>query len=354
MGAPEISITFIEKGISAIKRGDRGIVALGLKDANVSGSYVVYPGGELPEKLSDENKVYIQKAMIGYQKTPKKIILYVMNSAGDLAEEYTKMKVYFETASFNWLAIPTVSTDEKTEEIATWIKAQRANKRTVKAVLPNMSADHEGIVNVPYSLYNGETEIKAEAVTPRIAGLIAGTPMTISCTYAPLTDYTDCKRLTKEELDAAVDSGKLAFMWDGEKVKVCRGVNSFQTVTDSKGDSFKKIKIVEIMDMIRDDIYMTAQDNYIGKYANSYDNKCLLITAINAYFAELVRAGLLESGSCGIDIDGQRNYLASKGTAVEDMSDDEIKVANTGSKVFLKGNLSILDAMEDIDFEIYI
>lgn len=355
MGAPEVSLTFIEKGITAIQRGERGTVLLLLKDSKALGSHTVISVSDIPKELSSDNQWYVQKALIGYQVAPRRVMLYVMNSAEDVAGEYTKAEKIMETNRFDWLAIPTVETDGKAEEIASWIKTQRTvNHKTVKAVLPNSASDTEGVVNITSSLFKEGTEYEAEKTAPRIAGLIAGTPMTISCTYASLSDFDDCTRLTREELDAAVDAGKLVFEWDGDKVKVCRGVNSFVTTADGKGESFKKIKIVEIMDMIQDDIVSTARDSYIGKYANSYDNKCLLITAINAYFAELVRNGLLANGKCEINLDRQKTYLGGKGIDTSEMSDDEIRQANTGSYVFLKAVISILDAMEDIEMEIYI
>lgn len=366
MGAPTVTIIFLEKAASAIERSERGIVALGLRDtATVAGSHVVYSVDDIPNGLSADNKQFVKDALVGYQKAPKKVLVYVMDTAGTVDTEYTKLLTYLATERFDWLAIPTVETDNKASDIATWIKGQRDNEdRRVKAVLPNTAADSDGIVNVTTKLYRGETEITAEKSAPRIAGLIAGTPMTISCTYAPLTDFTDCERMNREARDAAVDAGKLIPWWDGEKVKVCRGVNSFVTTTGTKGASFKKIKIVEIMDMIHDDIKSTAEDNYIGKYANSYDNKCLLIGAINAYFGSLVQEGIIASGLCEIDVVSQRNYLKGLGKKViledgtekdvNDCTDDEIKSANTGSKVFLKANLSILDAIEDISMEIYI
>lgn len=356
MGSPKVIITFVEKGASAIQRGERGVVALGLKDAAAAaGEYTVLTTVDIPAALSAENRSFVTDALMGYQNTPKKVLLYVMNAAAeDVAAEYTKLEKWLSSVQFNWLAIPTVETDGKAQEIAAWIKTQRTMHRTVKAVLPNTAADNEGIVNLTSSLYHGETEVTPEKSTPRIAGLIAGTPMSISCTYAPLRDFTDCTRLAPDELDSAVDDGKLVYEWDGEKVKISRGVNSFQTTTDTKGESFKKIKIVEIMDMIQDDIRLTAQDNYIGKFANSYDNKCLLITAINAYFQELVRSNLLQSGTCEIDIDAQRNWLQSQGENIEEMDDNAVKTANTGSYVFLKATISILDAMEDITLDIYI
>lgn len=316
--------------------------------------YTVYSISSVPEGLSAENQQYIKDALKGYLVSPRKVIVYVMGNGDE--NGYADMMKYFENTKFDWMAAPEAGKDGKTQDIASWIKTMRTvNKRTVKAVLPNTRADCEGIVNITSSLFDGDgKEITPDAACPRIAGLIAGTPMTISCTYAPLEEYADCSRMNKEELDEAVDRGEFVFMWDGEKVKVCRGVNSFVTTTDTKGEIAKKIKIIEIADMIWDDITITAQDSYIGKYANSYDNKCLLITAINAYFAGLVRDGLLESGTCSIDLKTQKIWLQSRGEKVEEMTDDEIRRANTGSRVFLKASALILDAMEDIDMGISI
>lgn len=355
--SPEVNITFVEKGASAITRSERTVVALVLKDGAEAATYTVYGEATIPDSLTPTSKSYVRDALKGYQTSPKKVLVYCMpEDAENLDANYTVMMNALQGLQWNWLAIPTVETDGKTEEIATWIKGLRDNEKLMrKAVLPGTKADNEGIVNITSSLFDSDgTEHKPEAVTPRIAGLICGTPMTISATYAPLTDYTDCTRLTKDEEDTAIGAGQLVFKYDGEKVKLSRAVNSFVTTTDTKGESFKKIKIVEIMDMIYDDVKTTCEDSYIGKYANSYDNKCLLITAIQSYFNELIRSGLLASGSIEIDLDAQREYLQGEGEDVEDMTDQEIKEANTGSHVYLKATVSILDAMEDIDIGIYI
>ena len=100
--------------------------------------------------------------------------------------------------------------------------------------------------------------------------------------------------------------------------------------------------------MISNDIRMTCQDFYIGKFANTYDNKCLLLSAIGNYFDQLILDDVLQSYELVIDIDANRTFLKDKGIDVDSMSDDDIKKANTGSNVFLKANLNILDAIEDI------
>ena len=337
---------------------------------------------DIPAGLSDTTVEQVKLAMIGYVNAPKKVIVYCMGIAEDAEAAavdtgYKKAMTAAETIRFDYLAIPTVETDGKGEDIATWVKTMReTKKKKIKAVLPNVAADNEGIIN-----FTTEKSIKTETVTgkdgakttvdtiytaeqycARIAGLIAGTPMTIACTYAPLPELSDCTRLTDN--DTPVDKGEFIIFYDGEKVKAVRGVNSFITTIDGKGDSFKKIKIVEAMDMINDDIVKTAQDSYLGKYANTYSNKCLLITAISSYFAQLKRDDIVSSYSVGLDAEAIRIYLKGRGLQatlddgtikdVDECSDEEIITADTGASVFLTGNVKILDAIEDIKMPIYI
>lgn len=362
MGVPSVNIAFIEQSLTAVQRSDRGIIMMLLKDTiEPATDFTIYDISDIPEGLSETNRKQIKYALLGYQTSPRKILVHTMT------EEYTYENAlrYIATQKWNYLVVPTAETDEKAEDIASWIKSQRTTQhKTFKAVLPNCAADNEGVINVA----NGYTDADGKSLTAeqscaRVAGIICGTPLKMSVTYAPLSEAQDCDRMELDEQNEAVDEGKLIFIWDGEKVKICRGVNSFVTTVDGKGDSFRKIKLVDAMDMIKDDIRSTAEDSYIGKYVNSYDNKCLLITAINAYFQELVREGVLSSGSCQIDMDAQRQYFKEKGgklvvdgetKKLEDCTDQEIKEANTGSKVFLRADISLLDAVEDIQLDIYI
>ena len=348
MGMPSVSISFTEKAITAVKRGERGIVALILKDENipVANPITCLSNEDVPTTLSESNQEQIKLALMGYVNAPKKVIAYVL---GTDAEDYTEALNALKTVKFDYLVAPTASTDNMTNDIVSYVKSQRAEDKLIKAVLPNVTGDNEGIINyATATVYANDKEYTTEQYCARIAGIIAGTPINISCTYAPLAELTDCTRLTKEEMDTAVDAGKFIVWFDGEKVKTARGVNSLITTTQDKGDSFKKIKIIEAMDMITDDIKKTAEDSYLGKYANSYDNKCLLISAIGNYFDQLKMDGVVSKYSIGIDIDANRSYLKGKGTDTESMSDDDIKVEDTGSFVFLKATVKILDAIEDI------
>ena len=353
MGMPNIDLSFSEKAATVVKRGERGIVALILRDTVGihKNAFEVLTTTDISEWITEDNKKQINLALMGYVKAPKKVLVYVIGEE----DEYTAALKYLETTRFDYLAIPTVKTDGKCEEVATWIKTQRANGKRCKAVLPNYTGDSEGIINyTTEQAVEGEVKYTTEQYCARIAGLIAGTPLTIACTYAPLTELTDCTRLNKEEMDAAIDAGKFIIWHDGEKVKVGRGVNSLTTTTEEKNAQHKKIKIIEATDLIYDDLVKVIQDSYIGKYANSYNNKCLLLSAIGTYFDSLIKDGILSSASIEIDVEANKLYLDSKGVDTSEMSDTELKQADTDDKVFLKATIKILDAIEDVSLPINI
>jgi hypothetical protein len=354
MNLPNINIAFSTKAASAIARSQKGVVALIIRDANANGGHTLTSTTQIPETLGVDNKAYIERAFIGYVNPPKKVIVYVLPTA---AADLTEALNFYATQTFDYLAGPANVSIAECTAIVSWIKSQRALGFNPKAVLPNTNADSEAIINVTTSgIKDGTNTYTTAKYCSRIAGLIAGTPMTISCTYAVLSEVTEIDRLTKNEMDEAIDSGEFIIFYDGEKVKVGRGVNSLQTTTQDKGEAFKKIKVVEAVDMIRSDIKKTVEDNYIGKYANSYDNKCLLISAISGYFNGLENDGILERGTSivEIDIEAQETYLKSIGKDISEMTEQQIKEATTSDKVFLKASIKILDAIEDISLNITI
>lgn len=354
MGLPSINILFKQVGTTAIKRGERGVVALILRDAAVPATNPIIMSSidEMPSTLSADNKEQIGLAFLGYINPPKQVIAYVQAKT---ATDYADAQHYLETIKWDYVAVPGIS-DADVAAFATWVKELRNSKdKRVKAVLPNCAADNEGVIDFcATTIKTAAKTYTAKEYCSRIAGLLAGTPLTISATYAPLPEVIDCDHLTKTDMNTAIDAGKLILMNDGRKIKIARAINSLVTTTADKGDQFKKIKIVDIMDMIYDDIKATTEDNYIGKVPNSYDNKVLLASAISAYFEGLEMENLLDRGknSAFVDVEAQRIYLKSIGINVDNMKEQEIKEANTGDKVFLGGNIKILDAMEDIEFKI--
>ena len=351
--SPQISVTFTELGISAITRGDKGTVALIVRDAAEVAPFAITQATQIPDELGKETVDYIKRTFLGYVNPPKKVIVYVLSPEGDLDDALDCLSTY----EFDYICGPADCTKEEASDIASWVKSRRLNDGAkYKAVLPNHRADNYAIVNFTGdAMTDGDTVWATAEYCSRIAGLLAGTPMKIAATYAPLPELSDCARLTREESDKAVGDGELALRWDGRKVKLNRAVTSLVTTSQGMLDSFKKIKIVEIMDLIRTDITATAEDEYIGKYANTYDNKLLLITAIRGYFMGLEQSQLVKSGyTVDLDVDSIEQYLMSRGTNTDEMTEQQIREADTGSHVFIIVRCKILDAIEDIFIEVEI
>lgn len=357
---PSVTVAFKEAGITAIERSERGIVLLICEEASAKAPYICYTIDDIPEDAEDTTKEQIKLALAGYQLAPKHVTVYTIakptSTDGTTAkQDYTTILKEIENVRFDYLVIPGIA-DTETDDIASWIKGMRTTKDTmVKAVLPNCNADSEGVINFTNTkIVTKEKEFTTAEYCSRVAGIIAGTPMTISCTYAPVNEVIEVENYTKDEMDAKVGKGEFFFFNDGEKIKVARGVNSFVTTMQGKGEDFKKIKLVDIMDMIHDDIKKTGHDSYIGKYANSYDNRCLLITAIQGYLDTLETEGLLErnQNTVSIDIQAVKNWRESNGLNTKAelavMKDQTIKELNIHDNVFLAMDLSILDAIENI------
>lgn len=369
IGLPRLNITFIEQGIARIGRSERGIVALVLQDKTVEGNFNIYSINQIPEGLSERNKKQVELALMGYQKSPRKVILVVekkeeLQEEGDISIDIESQSFkYLESVRFDYLAIPFISKQDSLK-VATWIKNINDNyKKRCKAVLPNEAADYEKIINYTMpAVGDGSNVYETNEYLSRIAGFLAGTPMQIAATFGPLPELVDCTYYNKEELKEKIGNGELVLMDDGEKIKVARGVNSLVTTSQIKGESFRKIKIVDIMDAMADDIQTAAEDSYLGKYANTYDNKCLLISAIKGYMEVLENDSLLAKGQTQveIDIEAQKTFLDSMGYKTidgrtpDEMELKEIKEADTKDKVFLMAHCKILDAIEEIDLKIVI
>ena len=357
LGLPNINIEFKQQGASAVARGDRGIVALILLDA-VAGEFTIYDVTDIPANLAEENKVQIQNALLGNTTAPIRVEVKVLVRGADgEAVDISDALDYFSSVKFDYLAMPEVTEAQKVL-LTSWIKSLRDTEgRKAKVVLAATQANHEGIINF------NTTDIKvkdivytADLYCARIAGFIAGTSLQIATTFGVLPEVEGVPLLTKQALSEAVGRGEFVLFKENGKVKVARGVTSFTEVSAAKGDAYRKIKIVDILDIVHNDIQKTMNDSYIGKYANSYDNKCILATSIQGYFEGLELDGLLETGvsTCGIDLAAQKAYLKSIGVDVNSMNDDEVKVANTKDQVFLIATIKPLDAIEEISLKVII
>ncbi|WP_278673885.1 phage tail sheath C-terminal domain-containing protein [Acidaminococcus fermentans] len=362
-GLPQVIINFRTKATTAIKRSARGIVAMILhnESADEIKNYVIRDVSDIPDSgLTPENVDLIKKCLLG---TPLRILVYTLPLTSVDGAKNTQANVLKILASikWNWLCAPTATTQEQ-QDLASWIKAQRTNKRkTFKAVLSDQAADHEGIVNFCTNniKVQTDTDSSGKAVyttytalqyTARIAGILAGLALDRSATYFKLTEVESVE--VYEDIDTLIDKGELLLLdeQDGDGVKIARACNSLVTFTTDKNEDYRYIKIIEALDMMTDDIRDTFKKYYVGKYINDYDHKMLFIGAIKVYF-EGIKGNVLDKNwdnTVDIDEEFQANYAKLHGDDPTQMTKMQIRQYNTGTKLALTGNVKPVNAMEDL------
>ena len=350
LGLPSIEIVFKQLGTSAIERGESGVVAMVLEKELEPTPKIkeIYSASDIGEEFDAHQKSLIISCLQGGVKGINKLIVVT-------AQDTPKGVAALINQDFNYLVTPYIDGDS-CSEIITTVEQLREEGKMIKYVVANKKSDKPFVINfTTQGIQVAGEPVETKAFTSRIAGIIASMPLSMSVTYYALPEVENIEVLSKTQINSKIGQGELVLVNDGKKVKIARGVTSVTTTGAEIPESFKKIKVLAIADLIKSDIAHTLEDSYIGKYPCDYDHKCLLVSAINSYLQTLEREMLLDSGSyCEIDLDSQRQYLESTGIKTSAMTEDQILMANTGDKVYLTVHAKILDVIEDIKIDINI
>ena len=353
MGLPQLTFELQKAASTVVARTTQSIVGMILKDTKALGVHVIYQENDIPTELGADNVAYIKRALIGHINRPLCIYLAVVDStSGTVSGGFSDLGQY----SYDYLVGPPDIASPDTTNLATLVINQRKNRYIGKLVLPNTASDNEGIINFTASnIKVGSTTYDAGDYASRIAGVLAGTPADCSATNAPLPEVTGVDAV--EDPDDAIDDGELILVNDGRQVKLSRAVTSLVTQGD-KPAALKKIKAVAAVDLIRYYALTTIEDNYLGKCANTYDNKCILLAALRGYLQTLEDGDVLleKSSSAELDATAIREYLIGQATTagntdevnrIKALDDAEVIREDTGSYVFIRLAGYVLDAMED-------
>lgn len=358
IGLPKLKIAFEAAAQAVANRSKKGYVGMVVRDEKAQGLHKLSSDTMIPLVLGEANKAHIKTAFEGSDRgRPSLVYLAVIPSAAENDTTTSALEnglKLLESVSVDYLAGPPDVTDGELEVLDAWVKQQRAAYRPVKLVRPftGTGSDDMGIIQLE------ETGLKVlgKAATPasycaRLAGILAGIPMSMSATYAALPEVTAVTERSEAEQTEAIDAGKLILIHDGQKAKIARGVNSLVTIPPKGKPDWRFIKIVEGMDLITYYLRTTIEDSYIGQYANIYDNKQLLVAEVLEYLQYLERAGVLNPGQsfCQIDYERQLNYLKSQGVETADLTEQQVLEYQTDSWVFLRCGGRLANAMEDFE-----
>ena len=355
IGLPSLTITFQKAAQAAANRSKKGYVGVFVRDSQAQGMHQLTSAALIPSELGQDNQDYLARAFTGSDRgQPSKVVAVVIAPG---TEDTTALEAglkLIENQSLDYIAPPPDVTAAEKTLLETWVKERRKNYFTEKLVEPNPASPPDSMGVIAFTETDGDLAAGSETYTAaeyasRIAGILAGIPMGMSATYAPLPELTAVTARSAEEQEEAVNDGELILIHDGSKAKIARGVNSLTTTPSGGNPDWSKIKIVEGMDLITYYLRTTIQDEYVGRYPNTYDNKQILVTAVSAYFSYLEGAGVLNPGESWVEIDAeaQAKWLQSQGVETGSMTEQEIREYPTGSWVFLRAGGRMVDAMED-------
>lgn len=296
---PGAYINFLTNEPLSLTVGDRGIVVL-LQELSVGSKGELYTitalEDNLPEGATDDDKKLINEALKG----AKTVLLYNLGTehqAQDVKDALAKLR----TINFNTLAYPYDggSYTANKESIVAWIKAMRDDEGIkVQGVLANSLSDNEAIINVVQGieLSNG-TSLKAEEVTAYVAGITAGANINKSNTGSKYVGAVDVNpRMTKTEMEAAIQAGKFIFKVDSVQNVTCvYDINSLTSFNSTKNKQFSKNRVIRAIDGINNDVTTIYESNVVGKEDNSAAGRSILRAMLIEYFNELQRLNAIQN-----------------------------------------------------------
>jgi hypothetical protein len=324
---PGVYINFVEAAEAAITGGERGVVALALS---------VYTGTAVEETYYEVETLAAAEALFGsanvlpislaFQGGASKVIAYTLPDT-PLTADYTAMRTGFDTQFFNVFAAHQYNTAEQAI-LKAWVIANRAVGKHFMLVIggdattdanpatgntrSTLNADDYIVNEINGGVVDGVSLSSSEYV-PFIAGLIAGTRINASITYAPTTASDAVPRLSNAQTTTALAAGSLVLTNDGKRVKIEQGVTT----------SGEKIRAIRARQAVTDDIATTADESYIGKIQNNADGRAALIAAVTKYLETLEDNGVLEGPVVILDPDnppvGDKVFLAVSYVEVDSM-----------------------------------
>lgn len=345
MGMPEVKISFQENAQNFIKRLGRGIVAVAFIGTGFSQAKVIDLAfateldkalGDLPKESQEKVGRLVRGAFVGGARK-------VFAVCG---KDVTAVTGALEGLRFNWLALGGL-TPEDQETLATWAKQKDYTTGRTFILLGG-----EGLAKAKSGhvvALEGTYTTNEKVTSAFLAGIFAGLSDR-SGTFYVVDEATDgTGYANRDQADATIDKGLLTVFYDGEKAKIGRAVTT--AYAPDKKSAYAKIRNVDTMNMIVDDIKNTFYDAYVGQVLNDYDHKMGFVGQLNQVYLKGLEGSILDPGGINkvdLDLEKHAGLAAAEGMDVSTMTDQALRKYNTGEVVYLTGRLKLLDSMEDL------
>lgn len=121
-----------------------------------------------------------------------------------------------------------------------------------------------------------------------MAGATAGAAPNESLTYDAYDGAVDvATKYTNSQIIAALQDGEFVFSAKDGRAVVEQDINTLTTFTPEKGKSFRKNRVLRVLDGLANDYMQVFSQSYIGKVPNNDDGRNLfkseIINIVNQY-----------------------------------------------------------------------
>lgn len=235
----------------------------------------------------------------------------------------------FESYSFNALAYAGEDETIKSLIVAYAKRLRDEVGMKFQAVLYNVEANYEGVVNVA-----SEAVEEVGGLVYWVAGVIGGIAVNKSATNLKYTgEYTVKTTLTQSELEDAITAGKFVMNKVSGEYRVLKDINSLVDVTDEKTSDFKMNQVIRVVDQIANDVATLFNTRYLGRVQNN-------ATGRDGFWADLVLYGQ--------DL-AQKQAIEAQDPA----TDIIVEAGDTKESVLCTFNVTVICAMEKLYMTIY-
>lgn len=240
---------------------------------------------------------------------------------------YQKYLDKIESFTFNIMGVVTTDNTIKNLIVAFTKRMRDEVGAKFQAVLHDIAADYEGVINVINDVKTDDNFDKSSIIY-FMTGIEANCAINKTCLnkiytgeFEVNTDYT------QSQLEDAIQAGKLVLHNVNNEVRILEDVNSLVTTSETKGDIFKNNQTIRVADQIANDIAVLFNTKYLGNVPNNESGRISLWTDIVKHHTQLQDIG-----------------------AIEDFTDENITVeaGNTKASVVINDVITVINAMSQL------
>lgn len=240
---------------------------------------------------------------------------------------YQKYLDKIESYTFNIMGVATTETTIKNLIVAFTKRMRDEVGAKFQAVLHDIAADYEGVINVINDV-KADDNFDKSSVVYFMAGIEANCAINKTCLNKIYTGEFEINTdYTQSQLEDAIQAGKLVLHNVNNEVRILEDVNSLVTTSETKGDIFKNNQTIRVADQIANDIAVLFNTKYLGNVPNNESGRISLWTDIVKHHTQLQDIG-----------------------AIEDFTDENITVeaGNTKTSVVINDVITVINAMSQL------